>query len=588
MADVNISIGATLDELAAGVNAAKDSLGTLQTSVQTLAGYFAMREIGEFVSHMAELGLQAERTAAILGITTVSAQELAGISLLSGGSADQLTSSLSRLQLGLERGQRATSQQAAAFRAMGIDMQQMLSASPDRQVDILANAVQRLHDQGINAAPALSLINRGLASLMPMLQGGAAEVQHFRDRLIEVGGIVSTDTTEKLAVLHQELTLAGEAFKGLGETIAAQGTLKQFAAEVSQATGNLTALIATGNLVDYVMSYLASTADKLGAALVKLGFQALEVGSLGLVSFTKEIAQADAAMKQADNDLRDLNANFERIASTLRGQIAAEAGKGLKPISVDVTGARDAMQVIEQNFKEQSELIKQSYDLYQITERQKTQLLIAEVNKRRDAEIAAGESAKVASAKASADIAKINTDETKQIINQWKSVADTFANDFSQALDQVLSKQASFGKAMEQMFGKMIEQFIAYLIKLFAEWVAIDAASMALGGGPVPFSAVLGRSFQTGTPYVPETGMALVHEGEAIIPSWENPAAGGAAGGGGSVTNQTFGGSSAVNLSISAVDAASFASMIRRNPGAFSSLLDRLSQRGSLATLTRG
>lgn len=92
----------------------------------------------------------------------------------------------------------------------------------------------------------------------------------------------------------------------------------------------------------------------------------------------------------------------------------------------------------------------------------------------------------------------------------------------------------------------------------FAASVSAASAGSAGSSGAGSLLSAFGDdfvgSFDTGTPYVPRTGLALVHEGERIVPAAQN-----AAGGGGMPYNPTFVIPPTVDKrSIAAVEAAAF------------------------------
>jgi flagellar biosynthesis chaperone FliJ len=87
--------------------------------------------------------------------------------------------------------------------------------------------------------------------------------------------------------------------------------------------------------------------------------------------------------------------------------------------------------------------------------------------------------------------------------------------------------------AMGARFGGVAGEMMAQLGQLISKTIAL-ALAMSATGGPfawVNLPATLGAimaiiaaipKFETGTPYVPRTGLAMVHQGERIIPASQN------------------------------------------------------------------
>ena len=119
-----------------------------------------------------------------------------------------------------------------------------------------------------------------------------------------------------------------------------------------------------------------------------------------------------------------------------------------------------------------------------------------------------------------------------------------------------------------KVIGAMITQAISLAIAMTMASVAwttplgmVAIGAIALAGITALIASV--PSYEVGTPYVPRTGMAMLHQGERVVPAAQNAAG--------------FGGSS-ITVNISATDAGSFEKMLRRNDNALVRVL-RDSQR---------
>ena len=74
---------------------------------------------------------------------------------------------------------------------------------------------------------------------------------------------------------------------------------------------------------------------------------------------------------------------------------------------------------------------------------------------------------------------------------------------------------------MPRTSGAIVPNYALKMVKPFAGVEKLFRKNLAQGASPFV------GSFATGTPFVPETGMAMDHKGEAIIPAGNNPFAGG-------------------------------------------------------------
>ncbi len=121
-----------------------------------------------------------------------------------------------------------------------------------------------------------------------------------------------------------------------------------------------------------------------------------------------------------------------------------------------------------------------------------------------------------------------------EIGEQLKTQATLAGNAARSASDQLAAK-ASMGARFEGMIKEIMADaartysgVFGFLSPVMGPFAAIPAAAAAaLVGG---MSALI-PSYDVGTPYVPETGLAMIHRGERIITAADNAAGGGGAGG---------------------------------------------------------
>jgi len=138
--------------------------------------------------------------------------------------------------------------------------------------------------------------------------------------------------------------------------------------------------------------------------------------------------------------------------------------------------------------------------------------------------------------------AAVTFDTNKLILDSWASVVDNMSYTFGDVFYGVFTGTLTGLNDAFEAFGKNIIRVLAQVIaKMLIVWAigkligaftggSISAAMDKATGGTKAFA----NTFATGTPYVPQTGLAVVHKGEKITPAHQNDQGGG---GGGLVQN---------------------------------------------------
>lgn len=137
------------------------------------------------------------------------------------------------------------------------------------------------------------------------------------------------------------------------------------------------------------------------------------------------------------------------------------------------------------------------------------------------------------------DLAEIALREQKdfdkaaeEMTKSWTSVADSISGIMNSQVDSLLKGTESIGTAFEKMAASAIEALAKLAVKIAVDAAAMEALSLATGGALGGFGAggiggflegALFPSHAEGTDYVPQTGLALIHQGEMVVPAHMNP-----------------------------------------------------------------
>jgi hypothetical protein len=619
VADAEITIGASIEGLTASVESAKEAVSSL---AEVVGVGFSINAIKDLVKDMADLAEQTQRSADILGVSTTQVQQLGLIAQMSGGSTEQMVTSMQRMEVSLQRALVPTSSQAAALHAMGLSAQELLKLPLPQQLDQFSDAFKRLRDQGINPTPlALMVMGRGAAGIVPMLEEGGSAVEKLKQHFIDVGAVMTTGTIKSLDTLEKSLTLSKASLTTMAGTLVslASDALVRFSDGVAASAGTITKLAVSGSLGTYTFEYLKAILEAVLIRVEQLGvaFANLASGQVSQLSSDWEKYNAKLLTLWAEEGPK-LDEIIKK-AGAAYSAMTGDGGAALKSPNVDLgAGARAKSALDEANsqikladlvYKHDSDVINADAKLFVVTEQQKTSALIAAVNKREDTELAALNAAQVAAGAGTEEFKKAEEQKTiimQKAVNdrgkiiesgleeeerQWKAGADAISQAFNSQLRGLLAGTTSWGQAMKNVFADFITDAIEKLAKLALEFAAREAfmtlthqaavttqtaasvqgaetagaaevlaalKSIAAAAGKVyanvfaylspaigPFAAIpaaaagavtlaTGAAFvgkyETGTDYVPQTGLALVHQGEAIIPASQNTGGGGGGG----------------------------------------------------------
>lgn len=609
--DVEITIGVALDKMASGIDSAKSTLEDFKTGMEGLLSALAVEKIASFVEKMAEMGEQIERTSAILGISTTQAQQLGQVAQLAGGSAEAMTMSIERMQLNLQRATTATSAQAQALSVMGLNAKSLIGLSIDQQVNKIADAVSKFADGGTKSAAVMELLGRGGMQMIPFLDEGAKGMDELRQKMSDAGTVMSQQTVESLSRLEKQLTLSKAAMTSLGGAIVAvtSSLTGGFIAGLTQSMGSLSQMIQTGNVANVMFAYMDSFLDNLTAKLRVVGVALVDLFTF---NFSNMKADIDAAITEVGTVQQRTSAMIKSVFADVKadydGLIKHIESSSLPQMNAMDFGASQRMKEamaeaqaeIRDNqlvFDDTKEKLDAAAKMMEITETQKTAALRSAIQQRLDMDMDALDDAESVMAKGSAEwqkaeqlrvqiTLKANNEISKanhQLLESYAADVKGFADQISSAIDgqlkNMLSGAETWSQGMKAIFADLTLKIIEDLIKIAVEKAALGIFNLVTGGiGGTLAGGILGavqsgfgttwsgESHQTGTSYVPQTGLAMLHQGEAVIPAemntlGANPNLGGGGAGGG------------VTFNVSAVDAQSFASALMGNRGALQRVL---------------
>lgn len=225
--EVKVSFGADTAGAEAGIQKVGDKLKDLNPEVRELAETFgglrrtfveafALDKLGEFVEHISELGEQALRTSAMLGIPVGKVQELGFAATMVGGSTEGMTIALERLEKNMADIGNPASIAAKAFAALGISEDDIKNKSPEQVLGLIADKFAGAADGAGKTAIAMDLMGRSGAQMIPLLDEGSAGLEKMGEMGKQTGSILTAMQAEGLEKTAQGITTLKASIEGAG------------------------------------------------------------------------------------------------------------------------------------------------------------------------------------------------------------------------------------------------------------------------------------------------------------------------------------------------------------------------------------
>jgi hypothetical protein len=532
--NVNVQFSASIKDLIEATNSVKGAIDsvaeTANKATATLKGFaefagvaLSVAGIKAFISSEAELGEQIERTSKMLGISTKSTQELGFIAKATGGDAESMALAMERLQLNLAKAATGAGPAAAALKALGINAKSLIGVPIDQQMNRIADAFAKFGDGPNKTAVAMELFGRAGAQMIPVLDEGHQGLDKLRETAEKTGSIITERAVKALADLQVKTVTLKSALSGLaGEFVGMHAGISGFTEDLAKSVGNLTAMIATGTLGEYI-NELLSRSYAILALRVKEATTAIsdfftkakwsDIGD-DIEKIEKEISAVALA------EIANLDAIIARAKDgyhSLLNDLNNPPGGGKPPMpAIDVTNGKDAIKALQEQyqtmikvadeaFTQTKEKLSEQFKTHQITYDQETTALLAALDKRHAAENAAvdGELLLYArgtsqyqkaiderlklDAKYKADHQKIVDAAVIEDQKEWMSILTPVQSAWDSQLKGLLAGTETWATAMKRIAGDLVMDIIKALEKLALEKAALGLTN--LFGGP---SSMLG------------------------------------------------------------------------------------------------
>lgn len=197
-------VTAALGAVSAGVSAVTDAVGTMGSAVAD-----GTQALVSNVAGIAEYGDNIDKMSQKLGISAEAYQEWDAVMQHSGSSIESLKPAMKTLAVQAEKG-------SDAFERLGISEEEIANLS---QEDLFSRVIAGLQEMGEGTERtyvASQLLGRGVTELGALLNTSAKDTQAMKDRVHELGGVMSDEAVKASAGFQdslQDLTTGFDSIK---------------------------------------------------------------------------------------------------------------------------------------------------------------------------------------------------------------------------------------------------------------------------------------------------------------------------------------------------------------------------------------
>ena len=193
------------------------------------------------VGATAEYGDNIDKMSQKMGLSIEAYQEWDAVMQHSGTSMESMQASMKTLANAVENGNKA-------FQRIGLTQEELANMSQEEIFDATIAGLQNVEDETERTYLAGQLLGRGATELGALLNTSAEETQSMKDRVHELGGVMSDEAVKSAAAYQDQLQDMQTAFSGLSRNM-----LSEFMPSMTTVMGGLTEIFSGNSGTGLVM-----------------------------------------------------------------------------------------------------------------------------------------------------------------------------------------------------------------------------------------------------------------------------------------------------------------------------------------------
>lgn len=229
--------------------------GAAFTAATTAAAYFS-KELAQGVAQVAAYGDNIDKMSQKMGISAQAYQEWDAILQHSGADISSMTMSMKTLSMAAES-------DSEAFQRLGISQQELQSLSKEELFSRVITELQNMEEGTEKTYLASKLLGRGAVEMGALLNTSAEDTEKMRQRVHELGGVMSDEAVKDAAAYQDSLQDLKTALSGFKNNL-----MVSFLPSFTMIMDGLTQLfIGDGSGTDMIIQGIESIAQGIEDAL---------------------------------------------------------------------------------------------------------------------------------------------------------------------------------------------------------------------------------------------------------------------------------------------------------------------------------
>lgn len=179
-----------------------------------LAAKVGLAQLSKELAVVDKIGKMSDR----IGASTESLSEYAHVADLTGTSLDQLSVAWQRQVRRISEAAQGSGEAKNALKELGLSAEALSKMSPDKQFEILADALDGVASQGDRVRLAMKFWDSEGVSLLQTVKGGSAELQRMREEARALGLSLSGKQVDDIEAFNDSVTRLSNGMSGLVRT----------------------------------------------------------------------------------------------------------------------------------------------------------------------------------------------------------------------------------------------------------------------------------------------------------------------------------------------------------------------------------